>query len=566
MRLLPTRPGWLAAAAALLLAADPGAAQESAPKPKTGGHEPPRLVIIVVIDQLCPEYLARPELSAGTLAQLVKGGAYFPDAAHTHTITFTGPGHAAIATGCLPARAGITGNEWYDREADKIVRCIDDPASPLVGEKLTSTQPGASVANLERPTLADVLVDERDEALVVSVGWKDRSALLLGGRHSDGSYWIDPPSGRWVTGSAIRPELPVFLRMLCADPVRDAGGSLWEPRLHDGRPDLAPGERPPPGLGATFPHQIPRTPAPGTDLTAFTELVASTPFADAAVGRAACIQLEHDVPELGVDDVPDLLCVAFASLDYAGHFFGPESCEVAEVLVALDGQLAVLVERLDAHVGAGRWTLALTADHGVQPVPEQSGGRRLDGAAERAALESALSERFGDPPPRAGERRPRWIRTVIRPSLWLDQPRIAAARLDAEAVARFTAESLAGMEGIEHAATPAQLAALPADADPDLAALARDVHPQRSGDVLFLLEPNLILGEDVAATHGTQHAADRRVPVLFYGAGIRPGTYPGPAAPLDIAPTLASLLGLKGLVGVDGHVLEQALATAAAAR
>lgn len=572
-----TCAGLLAACADTATSAPVASLAQTAPQvvaPPADGAAPsetPRLVVLVVIDQCRADYLARPELQGGTLAELVRGGASFPDAAHTHTVTFTGPGHTAIATGCLPARAGVPHNDWYDRRTRKVVYCLDDDSMPLVGLGVSPTAQGVSAACLERPTLGDVLQAERgDAAHVISIGWKDRAAVLLAGARSDGSYWIDPASGRWATSRAFRTSLPKGLCESCSEPIRDLAGRAWERRGTDACLDDAPGEHPPAGTGTTFPHVLPAAPAPGADLTALSELVGLTPFADELVVRAACVELQGDESALGQDEVPDLLCVTFAALDYSGHHFGPQSCEVSEVLRSVDEQLGVLVAQLDAHVGRGRWTMALCADHGVQPVPEQSGGRRIDGGAERRALEAALRAKFGEPPPRAGETKPRWIESVIRPCIWLDQERITAAALDREEVARFAAETLAKQTGIKVTATRSQLAALLAgeagnagdagDANADLLALARDVHPTRSGDVFFLLQPNVMFDGAIAATHGTQHADDRRVPLVLFGAGIRPGVYPGSAAPIDIAPTLARLLALEGLADADGRVLEQALA------
>ena len=52
----------------------------------------------------------------------------------------------------------------------------------------------------------------------------------------------------------------------------------------------------------------------------------------------------------------------------------------------------------------------------------------------------------------------------------------------------------------------------------------------------------------VGETSGTDHASpynyDTHVPIIFMGAGIKPGRYNKRAAPNDIAPTLARWLGV----------------------
>jgi phosphoglycerol transferase MdoB-like AlkP superfamily enzyme len=60
------------------------------------------------------------------------------------------------------------------------------------------------------------------------------------------------------------------------------------------------------------------------------------------------------------------------------------------------------------------------------------------------------------------------------------------------------------------------------------------------------------------ATHGTGHRYDTRVPLLLFGRGITRGEYLQPAAPIDLAPTLASLTGIT-LPDSRGRVLREAL-------
>jgi predicted AlkP superfamily pyrophosphatase or phosphodiesterase len=54
---------------------------------------------------------------------------------------------------------------------------------------------------------------------------------------------------------------------------------------------------------------------------------------------------------------------------------------------------------------------------------------------------------------------------------------------------------------------------------------------------------------------------DQRVPVILYGAGIKPGRYNLPASPADIAPTLAVIAHIN-IAATDGRVLTEILASA----
>jgi hypothetical protein len=62
--------------------------------------------------------------------------------------------------------------------------------------------------------------------------------------------------------------------------------------------------------------------------------------------------------------------------------------------------------------------------------------------------------------------------------------------------------------------------------------------------------------------HGTAHDYDRHVPIVFMGAGIRPGTYAQASGPEDIAPTLAQILKLEFPREADARVLTEILSPA----
>jgi hypothetical protein len=88
-------------------------------------------------------------------------------------------------------------------------------------------------------------------------------------------------------------------------------------------------------------------------------------------------------------------------------------------------------------------------------------------------------------------------------------------------------------------------------------------YPSRAGDLLIVTKPYWLTG--LGTSHGTSYLYDQRVPVLFFGAGVKPGKYWQPASPADIAPTLAALCGIT-LPRPDGRVLGEALAPTSSSR
>ena len=71
--------------------------------------------------------------------------------------------------------------------------------------------------------------------------------------------------------------------------------------------------------------------------------------------------------------------------------------------------------------------------------------------------------------------------------------------------------------------------------------------PGRSGDLVVLLRPRVTPipepGIGYVATHGSAWDYDRRVPILFWRKGMAPFEQPNGIETVDIAPTLAALIG-----------------------
>jgi type I phosphodiesterase/nucleotide pyrophosphatase len=260
-----------------------------------------------------------------------------------------------------------------------------------------------------------------------------------------------------------------------------------------------------------------------------------------------------DTMQLGKRGVVDLLGVSFSALDYVGHDFGPSSHEVQDTLIRLDRTLGTFLASLDTTLGRDRYTLGLSADHGVGDIPEASAaaGRdagRLLNAEIRKIAEAAMVKAHGPGP---------HVAHVEYTELYLTDAARKRVAADPDALQPLIA-AVSKRPGVLRVIPTAGLEGKRTSHDPIERAAALGYFPGESGDVEVLLRPDWINSDSSAATHGSLHPYDQHVPVVFFGNGIKAGRFSDPASPADLAPTLASIVKLP-MPGVDGKVLRSAV-------
>lgn len=510
----------------------------------TGGV---KLVVVLVADQMRSDYLDR--LGAGSeggLRRIMRDGAMFPDAAYTYLNTVTCPGHATVGTGALPYRHGMILNEWYDRKAGALQPCTKDETTTLVSYgAFTGTSDSPRL--LLVPTLSDQIRERTTKGRVVTMSIKPRSAIALAGHKADSVVWFDD-RGAWATSSFYTKQPVPFVQSFVAQNPIDADlGKVWDRALDTARyqhADDAVGERPQTGWTKTFPH--PLAPAGTADSGYLTRWKAS-PFADEYLGRMAAAAV--DAFKLGRGEGVDFLGVSFSTLDSVGHAFGPDSHEVQDIVVRLNLTIGRLLDHLDTTVGRDRYVVAFSSDHGVAPIPEQTGGGRQAGKDIVAAINAALEPHLG---PGQHATTSAYTDIYLAPGV--------ADRLKRDDKARTAAlDAARALPGIVHAFTADEIDSREAraSADPVKRAAALGYHKGRSGDLIVVPRENWILST-AATTHGTLYGYDTRVPVMFYGAGVQAGRFDAVASPADVAPTLAALARLP-FDTMDGRVLLDAV-------
>lgn len=530
----------LLAALTALLALACGAPAD-APDVEPGGGEvtgnavpegAPRLVLLIAVDQMRADYLERfrPLLDHG-LARLLQEGIVFTDAHHFHAATETAPGHATLATGVFPKRHGIVANSWFDRESGDDVYCCGDPDH------------GVSPRNMLAPALGDLLKAAYPQAKVYAASAKDRAAILMGGHHADGAWWYSRSTGSFVTSTWYGDEesQPAWVEAFNdEDRLAVHFANAWNPLLpldHTSAYDIEPLDRGP--VIDTFPHAVGGF---TVERAAFYADVYRSPFVDDHLGDFAEVLIEAE--NLGADEIPDLLAVSFSALDTVGHGYGPNAPETLDVILRLDRTIGELLDFVDERIGLENVVVALSADHGVGEVPELvvrdggDGGRfGTDQTLCLQRLQSRLKGRFG-----GGE--------FLIDTFYLDGETIAAEEANRTAIEDEIIEAMSDCPLIAEVVRPAELD----PANPLHELYLNNYHPERSGDLVVVVEPNVlpVPASAVVASHGSPYAYDTHVPLIIRRQDGAGKVVEARANTIDLAPSLAPILGLTSFLESEG--------------
>lgn len=517
-----------------ILAAGAPTVQAQRPAAPRRSTVSPTLLVFITVDGMRADYLQRfgSQLTGG-FARLLSSGAVFTNASQDHAITETAPGHAAVMSGRFPANTGILSDDADVR--DSSVKLLE------------ATGSGASPARFRGTTLVDWLVAKDARTKVLSVSRKDRSAILSVGRSKQHVYWY--ANGNFTTSTFYRPQLPRWVKAFNERRL-PAGyaGQTWRPMLESSaysEPDSVAHENG--GEAFTFPHAAP------TEVPLALSVLGSYPWMDnltLALALEGVRQLR-----LGAGPQTDVLSISLSSTDAIGHLYGPDSKELHDQILRLDRTLGAFLDTVSTLRGERKIVVALTSDHGVQPYPETT----VRDPNLRRVNPASLVGRFRNELRRAGVS-PRAFAFSDNGVLSLDRAAITAGRVDPDALASRFGAAIRRVPGVWRVESMADLA----KADTLTDAVARRwVHSVGLGngtaDMVVTLNPFTYWGTSGAAQHGSPHDGDTKVPLILYGPQFRGGKYESAVRVVDVAPTLARILGVSPAETIDGRVLSDAI-------
>lgn len=517
----------------------------------------PKLVVILVIDQFREDYLERyrADLKPKGFRLFLDHGAYFPDCYYGYSNTLTAPGHATIGTGAYTDGHGVGANAWWDldRNKERPITAVEDERYAIVGMPAGSKpDTGRSPRNLLASTVGDEMrLDTKGEAKVFGVSLKDRAAIMPSGATANGAFWVNEASGIFTTSTYYMPQLPDWATAF------NTSGRLDQAKQEANQPNTTNFEGDVGSTAAGITYEI--------------------DFAKALITGE----------QLGKHDVTDMLTLSISGTDILGHRIGPDADEQRAIVDALDVDLDAFFTWLDKNVegGLGNVWIAVTADHGVAPSPAiaaQMGlnAAQIDTGKLIANLNDAMNQKFSP-----GEKIVYVLPHQELPYLSLNRPSFERAGIN----------ELEAEQAVQNALEPAfQSLTKPPDTPlpaqsklPPRPVLYRsytrlqlqtgELPPTPFGELLaHSYTPNggwyvrvvpaafqMGLMKDNGTTHFTPYSYDRHVPLGFYGAPFASGIYHGQVEPVDLAATLASLLGVNQPSASVGHILTQALKPAA---
>jgi len=540
----------------------------------------PKLVLLIAVDQFRYDYLERfgDLFGPNGFRRLMRDGASWTQSNYDHMPTYTAPGHGTMMTGAYPAESGIVGNEWLDRASGKRVTSVSDESVKLLGG--LPNDPASSPWRLMASTVGDELrLATNDRAKVIGISVKDRSAILPAGRHANAAYWFSWTSGTMVSSTYYFNQLPAWVTAFnAAKPAKQYFGAKWERLLPESEYVKRQGPDNPSWENVTaagdtnsFPHTITGGAKTSEDRNFYTALDYS-PFTNDILLSFAQQAIVNE--QLGQDDDTDVLTVSFSANDYVGHRFGPYSQEVMDVTLRTDRTIGALLDFVDAHVGLANTLIALTADHGVSPIPEHAaamglGGARVPFASVMGKIQAAISARYNphgkSPDPsadyllrftEAGTSR-EWF---LNNNIYFNYDALKRDGVNVDELSAVIVAAALTVPGIARCFSRSQLLrGATSITDPIERRALHGFYPARSGDVVMVADPYKYIAETLTATHGSPYSYDTHVPTIIMGAGVTPGRYLEPATPADIAPTLSALLRITPPTNSTGRVLIEAL-------
>lgn len=504
----------------------------------------PRRVVFIVLDQLRPEFIDAYDMQ--NVKELMAGGANFPNAYLGHMASETVISHNVMTSGMLPKHMGWS-DEWY-RDVDGV---LGAPGLNYVSGSMSQPQFDALITNKGYPKLADYLRAAFPGTTVATIGEKNYAVYSMSGPGSDirltfsgRSYDCDGDGvNNWRGPTGI--GVPTYI----SAPVCNEFYVNGDKALDYGTLTTSPAWMYPLEGNRDFPGYDP-------------------------AHQGGDVWVTNAAEKVMDNENWSGLFLTYGGLDKAGHMWGglndeapypggDDSVHIASMAKIADDQVGRIIDRLEADGLLDETLVVLTTDH-AQLTAESFFG--VDGPLKGNTnwyYGKDSDETYLSPAPEiqrlvdeSGNIDVTMQDSAIR--VWLVDDSRKARREAADVVATLGGVRAAfwrrGDRYVLRWEAPraqwgdAEWAWYQAHGQEIVNTQAADYGP----DVVGLLADNTSYG--VKGDHGGAQESVQRIPIVFFGAGVKAGTTPlGAIRSVDIMPTILRDLDIPKTHWVDGR-------------
>jgi predicted AlkP superfamily pyrophosphatase or phosphodiesterase len=502
----------------------------------------PLLIVGIVVEQLRYDQIERfrDRFGDNGIKRLINEGTYFKNASFEYMLTQSSPGHATISTGAEPSQHGIPSDNWYVPLRNELISSTRDARVYPVGGSFESGL--HSPANLQASTFSDELkMSTNQRSKVFGIGINENAAILSTGHSADGVFWFDNGTGTWMSSTYYTEALPAWVNdfnaLNYAESYLSNPWELFRPReiYSDCLPDTNSFEA---GFNSLnyFPYDLRKLRSKAvTGAKNDFSLLRETPFANSLTTSFAIRLIEQE--NLGRDNVTDFLTICYSATDKIGHRFGPSSVEMGDAILRLDDEIRYLLTYLNDSIGKKNILIYFTSAHGISEIPSVLEHNRIPSGYFRhnqavQLLRSYMNAVYGE-----GD----WVKGYSERQIFLNRILIEDARLSLEEVQKKVARFLVQFSGVA-AAYPYTAFEANGFGSGNLKRIMNNFNPQRSGDVIIILNPGWVDKEgDYVTNHNSPYECDSHVPLIWYGWTVNRANVSRKVNMTDIAATLSSL-------------------------
>ena len=490
--------------------------------------ERPRLVIGIMIDGLQQRHidLLWDYFDSNGFKRIINGGAQIQNVNYNFVSAGNASDVASTMTGSVPYYHGVAGNNYYNRNNNKVQSILFDDQEIGIG-----TAEKYSSHNMLSSTINDELMmsfPEKSKSFVVAIDAE--AAILMGGHTAQSVAWIDDIKMEWVTTGYFKNGLSPW-----ADEMNVNGrfktyiSQNWKP-LYSTNTYISKSEN---GKKSNFNYN----PTSYKSKKSKSTILKQTPIANTLVADLALKIITEE--KLGKDNNPDMIMLQFTLLT-PNEKFSLQSIEKEDMYLRLDKELQYFLQQLDSQVGKDETLVYLFGNQTDTHAPIELGENKIPAGyfnANRsmALVNSYLMAMYGQE---------RWIEGYYAKNIFLNKRKIEEKKLDYNTIQKQVADFMFEFEGIQAAFPVNQVMSMGGNSDSEMMRIRNSYHKNSAGDVIFTLLPGWLEVDDKNMPVGNSNSIISTTPVYFYGWKIKPQQIKNSYQITDIAPTLSYILNI----------------------